>query len=66
MIIDFLKTIKFKKIKNGHFLHFATMYVPQTVISNSEKLTHHTEQDFELLVYYDWDIFEGQNVFPCV
>ena len=37
---DFRKTIKFKKIKNCHFSFFDILQLPQTVISNSEKLTY--------------------------
>ena len=36
MIKDFRKTIKFKKIKNGHFSFFDILQLPHTVISNSE------------------------------
>ena len=43
MIEDFRKTIKFQKIKNGHFSFFVDiLQLPHTVISNSEKLTHPT------------------------
>ena len=43
MIKDFRKTIKFKKIENGQFSFFYILQLPQTLISNSEKLTHPTE-----------------------
>ena len=36
----FHKTIKFKKIKNGHFFVVDILQLPHSVISNSEKLTH--------------------------
>ena len=39
-MMDFRKTKKLKKIKNGHFSFFDILQQPHTGISNSEKLTH--------------------------
>ena len=47
MIKDFRKTIKFKKIKNGHFSFFDILQLPHTVISNWPTLVY---------ICLEWDL----------